>query len=217
MQERTRFPDDDTFPAARAVYDGSMSIHAGDSFEDRTFEDLALTGGSLGRKEFVGCMFVRCQLGGAELDGCHFERCRFKSCDLGVASIADARLIETRFEDCRLGGIDWMTARSLVFSVGFERCDLTHASFVGVDLTDTQFIDCRAIDVAFMDSNLTGCCFDGTTLKDSRFETADFTRADMSGATDLDVEPSTNRFKDTKVSLDAGLAILRKLGVVVGG
>src|SRR6476620_1297891 len=138
-----------------------------DAFDDETFAGVTEAKLDLRGKRFSNCTFEAMNLPDARLDQCVFADCRFVRCDLSMSKLSECSLREVSFEHTKLLGIDWSTARVLVFEVSFHTCVLSYGSFFKRRLRETKLIDCVAHEVDFSAADLTAADFTGTDLRDA--------------------------------------------------
>lgn len=187
-----------------------------DAFEHETIRAGSLQGMRLVGKEFYRCVFEGVQLQETRWADVRLESCVFRDCDLTRANVAGLHLREVRFEGCKLMGIDWSEAAPNP-EVHFEDCNLRYGSFVGLSLRKTTFARCAAPEVNFIDTDLTEADFTGTDLTGSNFRDCTLTKADFRGATGAFLDPSGNRFKATRVSVETAVMVAGSLGMRVEG
>lgn len=80
-------------------------------------------------------------------------------------------------------------------------------------MRDAQITDCEAHEASFAGVDLQGANFAGSVLRGARFVDTNLTKADLSTATNYLINPQDNR--DTKFSIEAALALVSELGVIV--
>lgn len=194
-----------------------MAFAPGTVHEAATFAGLDLRGHTLERVDLVDCTLTDCLLSESKLERCSFEDVTFRGCDLGLVALGDSALRGARFVECKLTGIDWSHAHPLTFEVSFEDCVLDLCSFVGLRLRKLRIEGGRAHDVGFADSDLRDAVFEHVDLAGASFERNDLRGADLSTCANLVLRPDANRLRDTRLPLDAALAHLAELGIVVPG
>ncbi len=195
----------------------SSPLGAETVFEDQRFEALDLRDGLLSGRDFVGCSFVECVFAGAKLESCGFEDCHFEGGELSMLQPHGTRFHGVRFEGCKLLGVDWRQASTFQIDVRFERCQLAYGIFSGLDLRGMKMHACQAREVDFSGARLSAADFCGSDLEGAMFVGADLTQADLSEARHSLLRPSQTKLRKTRLSLQAGLEILRELGVLVPG
>ncbi len=116
-------------------------------YENCDFQRTSFLGAQLGvgRSQFVGCAFNRCDFSGirfnvVEFDKCVFDSCKLEGVDFGASSFADVTFIG------RLGDV-WFRGRDpfLEFSSGpaaqCRKNEMTGVSFAQAELWDVTFSD----------------------------------------------------------------------------
>ena len=201
--------------AARPV-DPSDRVRSCTSLEDETVVDRDLGGLDLAGKDFCRCRFVRVKLAETRWHGARLEDCVFEDCDLTRMQPGDAGLHDVRFLRCKLMGVSW--ERSSPGTVlAFADCDLRYASFVALALRRAPFLRCRAQEASFVDADLQHADFAGTDLTGASFQGADLRDADLSAATGAFVDPSKNRVRGLRVSLETAALLAASFGMRVAG
>jgi fluoroquinolone resistance protein len=188
-----------------------------DSFENETFASLDLQGANLSGKEFYRCTFQSAHLQESRWKESKLEACVFRGCDLTRAQLAHTALRDVRFEGSKLMGIDWSVI-SPNPELAFDECNLRYCSFVGLSMRQTVFARCTALEVNFIDVDLSDADFTGTDLSGSNFRGCTLTRADFQGARGVFIDPATrNRLKATRVPVETAVLVAQTLGMVVAG
>ncbi len=186
-------------------------------FENETFAHLDLQGANLGGKEFYRCTFQSAHLQESRWTGSKLEACVFRGCDLTRAQLTHTALRDVRFEGSKLMGIDW-SAISPNPELAFDECNLRYCSFVGLSLRKTVFARCTALEVNFLDVDLSDTDFTGTDLSGSNFRGCTLTRADLRGTRGVFIDPAAhNRLKATRVPVETAVLIAQTLGMLVAG
>lgn len=182
---------------------------------EEVFTSLDLSGATLVDRSFRGCRFERVRCAEASVCGTIFEDCVFTDCDLTLLQVAGASFRGVEFVRSKLMGIDWTDIRGLAFAVGFDTCVVSHCSFVDRKMHGAVFKDCKAHETNFMGVDLTKAVFDGTDLAGARFMDTVLVDADLSRALNYVVDPRHNRLQRTRFSVEAALALVGELGVIV--
>jgi fluoroquinolone resistance protein len=187
-----------------------------DSFEDEVFAGLDVRGIDLGGKEFVRCTFRDGNLSEVRLRDARLEEVTFVGCDLTRMDPTDARLHGVHLTRCKVMGVPWTTS-SLSPDLMFEDCNLTYASFIKIHLRGARFVRSDLSSVQFVDTDLTDAGFSNSTLAGASFENCNLTRADLSTASGVVLDPAKNRVKDARIAVDAAAALAASLGLRVAG
>jgi uncharacterized protein YjbI with pentapeptide repeats len=186
-----------------------------DEIEDTIFDDNALAACDIRGKYFRDCRFQHLRLAEISLRDCTFEDCIFESCDLTMATVAGAAFHEARFRRTKLMGVDWTDVRGMIFTATFEECNLSHATFAKRKLCGMVLRDCRIHESTFLQVDLRQAVFTGSDLLGTRFLGTDLREADLSTASNYQINPAENRLQKTRFSHEAALALAEQLGVVV--
>ncbi len=184
-------------------------------FDSQTIRDVDLAAVPLAGKSFYNCDFIGLSAMEASLREVVLEDCRFLRCDLTMATLHGASLRGVHFESCKLMGIDWSPAGGLTFQVSYHECILSHCLFTDLRMKALQITNCKATEASFAGVDLSGADFSGSNLEGARFLDANLEGADLSTAENYAIDPEGNRLKDTKVSVEAALALATRFGVVV--
>jgi fluoroquinolone resistance protein len=190
------------------------SLQDDDFFADRTFSDLSLEAADLGGKQLQGCTFRRCKLPESRWEKTKLEDCVFESCDLLRMVPRQLALRGVTFKDSRLMGVDWSDLAPMP-DVRFEKCDLRYDSFVRLRLRATRFVGCLAREASFLETDLTEADFTDTDLQGSTIQGCQLARANFARASHVFFDPQKNRLKDTRLGLEAALAVVQSLGILV--
>ncbi len=193
----------------------TRALDNGTELDGETVEGTLLDGGALEKASFSDCTFVDAVWTRASLRRCLFESCVFRGCDLTMVSPQDTSFRGVRFERCKLMGIDWTKAHQLTFDVVFHDSVLSYCTFDAMPLRGLSMTDCKAVEAVFTEANLTGADFAGTDLTGSTFLHTVLEETDLSLATGYQIDPTTNRLRDTRFSLDGALRSMALLGVRV--
>lgn len=192
----------------------------GEHHERRTFARLTVSPVRLTRLEFVECIFDRCTFAGCELSRCVFTDCIFTNCDLGVATVPYSRFTESRFTGCQLSGIDWTAAGSstlsrLVAMPDFEECLLDYGSFFGLNLHGRAIVGCSARELDLREADASAANLHGTDFSGALFHHTNLTGADLTGASNYDIDPRANVVTKARFSLPEAVSLLRGFEVLI--
>lgn len=184
-------------------------------FEAETFADQNWSGAELRDKTFTRCLFRNLTALEATFEGALVEDCRFEGSDLSMIKVKGASFRSAEFEHCKLMGIDWSGVRGLTFAVSFDSCVLSYSSFIDQRMRKTQFRKCKAHETNFAGVDLTGSNFAGSDLEGARFVGTNLTEVDLATAENYVINPSDNTLRKTRYSMEAALALVSRLGVIV--
>ncbi len=112
-----------------------------------TFEDVAITGGSLAN---------------ARLSGVRVRRATFQGVRMTGADLSSGSVHDTTFNDCRidLGSFRFASLER----VTFEGCRLEEIDFYGADLRSVSFLGCAMVKAVWGEATLTRCEMRGTDI-----------------------------------------------------
>lgn len=188
-------------------------LRRGTGFEGERFQSQDWSGLELEGQVFRACHFQSCRFADARLSGCAFEDCTFEDCDFTSARFDTKALKNVRFLRGKLLGSTWRVTSVLGTTLHFVDCDLSYAFFTHLPTGDYTFEDCRALEIQFEHSDLRCAAFPGTRLDGSAFRQNDLRGTDFSKASGVDLDATSNRLGDTRLSLEAGRDFLGQLGI----
>ncbi len=192
------------------------ALISGDYFESASFVGLELGAIDLSRKEFQSCTFRGVKLPASQWLGTLLEDCTFELCDLTNMLPRGLVARDVRFAECKLLGVDWANAAPHP-RLAFEACDLRYAAFSAMHLRKTPFLRSQITEATFVDVDLTESDFDGSDLAGTSFRECQLQKVDFSGARGLLLDPTKNRVKDARVSLEAAALLAASFGLRVAG
>lgn len=187
-----------------------------DTFENETFDALALEGADLGDREFHGCTFRGAKLGGTRWMRSRLSECVFESCDLTRADFRELSLRDVKFRSCKLMGIDFSPIGDYP-DMSFEECSLRYASFVKLVLRKTLFTGCSILEANLIELDLVDSTFDDCQFAGTRIEQCDLRRVRFRGATGLFIDPAKNRVKGAEVPIESAALLAMTFGMKVTG
>lgn len=202
----------------RSDDDGSRAqarLLAEDEHDDDAFVGISCPKLDLRGKRFTGCTFEGLHAPEAQLESAVFSDCTFVRCDLTMARVAECSFRGASFERSKMMGIDWSLARDLIFDVSFDTCILSYGSFVKRRMREVRIVGCTAHETDFSEADLTSADFSRTDLRDARFSRTNLTRANLSSAEHYRIDPTENTLKGTRFSVEAAMALVATLGIVV--
>ncbi|MDZ4888760.1 pentapeptide repeat-containing protein [Escherichia coli] len=175
-----------------------------------------LNEGELSGVNYYNCIFERIQLDNFKFRDCEFEKCHFVNCSIKNLKLNFFKLIDCEFKDCLLQGVN---AADIMFPCTFSlvSCDLRFVDFIGLRLQKSIFLSSRFRDCLFEETDLRKSDFTGSAFNNTEFRHSDLSHCDFSMTEGLDINPEINRILSIKIPQEAGLKILKRMGVVVGG
>lgn len=192
----------------------------GTAYQDERFLRLTAHDRRFSEIEFANCTFERCAFARCVFYRCSFTDCRFNVCDLSGVEAPNSRFAGVRFTGSRLTGIDWTVAgdstlSKLLLSLDFEECVLNYSSFFGMNLAGRTITRCTAHDVDLREADLTGASLTRTDFERALFRATNLSRADLTDATNYDIDPTVNTVSRARFSLPEALSLLRGFDVIV--
>lgn len=185
-----------------------------DLFEDEEISGLDLSQVSLSDKQFVGCTFFRSNLNEARLAGVRLSDCTLEDCDMTAVRPQGMKAQEVRFVRCKMVGVEWTELAAFPL-VEFHECLLRYAMFLALDLRRTPFLKCDVREGSFVRVDLTEADFEGTNLTGTSFEQCQLRKADFTEAIGAFLNPSKNRVKDARISMESAALLAIALGMHV--
>ncbi len=191
------------------------------TFDSCQFEKLDFAGGSLIDKCFYSSVFIDCKLSDCDINDSQFRDCQFINCDLSLSRFINTGLHSVKFTNCVLRGIDWTTIlwtkqfskKRAPFPVSFHACMLNYSIFIGLDLYAAVFSDSTLKEVSFEDTNLERADFSNVNLQDAIFLNTVLKHADLSSATNYNINGAVNSIEGAKFSFPGAMDLIYALGV----
>jgi uncharacterized protein YjbI with pentapeptide repeats len=103
----------------------------------------------------------------------------------------------------------------MFLSLKFKKCLIDTSNFSDLDLKNTLFQECVIRDTYFTTTNLTGSNFEGSDLRGSTFHNTILCKANLQGAINYSIDPSTNKLKKAKFSTPEVLNLLNHLDIII--
>jgi uncharacterized protein YjbI with pentapeptide repeats len=100
-------------------------------------------------------------------------------------------MLGLHFEDCN----------SFLLELHFEECMLNLSSFYQLSLKNTMFKTCSLQEVDFTECNLTKAQFSACDLLSAIFYRTILEAADLSSASNFNIDPENNRIQKAKFAL----------------
>ncbi|HCQ18645.1 MAG TPA: pentapeptide repeat-containing protein [Dermacoccus sp.] len=191
-----------------------------------------------------GERFVEVDFYERDLDGARFVDCRFTACDFTEKNLVDVTFEGCALFDCRFN--DTTLERVAFTGATLSGCSFAMTTLDGCKLTGSTFADCgwrhttivggHWAMVTMRQQKLDGLDFTGARLSDADLSESSLRRtvfadADLSGATlrgadlrDADlrgarvdgIDLAQARFAQTRMDVDAALAVAAAQGIVIG-
>lgn len=135
--------------------------------------------------------------------------------DLDITTIEDFQE-KSSYEACRFIGLDFTAVKvsqSKFLDCTFEECNLSNCSLVDTVLNGVSFYNCKLLGLHFEYANAFGFSFEGSHLLSAHFERSDLSRADLTGVSELTLDPEFNSMKDAKIQFAQLPGLLVKYGL----
>jgi uncharacterized protein YjbI with pentapeptide repeats len=192
------------------------SLTAGETFDDQVFEGLDLSDFDFSGKDFTRCTFRNLKLQQTRWPRARLEDCIFEGCDLTQMQPLDVGAHGVRFKGCKLMGVEW-TKASLNPRLEFEECSLRYASFVDTHLRRTPFLRCNLVEASFIGTDLSEADFSSSDLTGATFQGSSLLKADLRQTKGLFLDPTKNRVKGARISMEAAALLATSFGMRVAG
>jgi fluoroquinolone resistance protein len=173
-------------------------------FENETFRDIDLSKHAIGPVEYEKCTFLHCDLSAADLSNAKFLECAFMNSDLSNAKTAKTVLRDLEFKECKLLGIHFDQCNTFLLSMNVDQCKADFASFCKLALRKTRFRNSSFQEADFTGADLTGSSFDHCDLTRATFAGSILEKVDFRTAYNFSIDPERNRLRKAKFSI-AGL------------
>jgi uncharacterized protein YjbI with pentapeptide repeats len=182
---------------------------------DRTFNKLSFREQPLEAGEYDHCQFSDCDF--SELDLMHFKfiDCTFLTCNFSLAKTNGTSFQQAIFKGCKLLGIRFDLCKPFNLSFTFEGCNLEHSTFYNLKIKKTTFRDCVLRSVDFSGCDLSSSTLLRCDLADATITGCNLEKADFRGSFYYRLDPSANKIKKAKFSLDGLPGLLAQYDIVV--
>jgi len=182
---------------------------------DHQFDKVDFKATPLQAGEYENCVFLNCDLSGADLSGLIFIACRFKDSNLSMARLGRASFREVVFEGCKMVGLHFEDALPFLVPPEFINCDLGVSSFVEVKLPGVRFSHCQLQEVDFTGAHLAGAIFEKSDLHRAVFSGTHLEKADFRSALHYSIDPTRNKVRKARFSLDGAIGLLDQFNVII--
>jgi len=167
--------------------------------------------------EFEQCQFIECDFSHSQFSNCRFIDCEFINCNLSDLSWNYSSLEGVDFKGCKLNSIVWGQVNwpqlALTAPVSFKDCELSHSSFFELQLKALTMTSCFAKDVDFRHANLAQSNFSDTDFRDSLFHQTNLRKANFVGATQFNIDITSNDVSNAKFERLEALNLLTGLDI----
>ncbi len=197
-----------------------MEIKYGNEYEERTFENLKLSGELFKKYKFTGCRFINCSFEDCELNQCSFSSCVFEKCQIiSLKANNDSQIQFTEFVSCQLIGINW---EDLLPSVKFANpikkmtgCILKYNTFSKINFRKFTFSSNEIYDSMFAECQLTESNFTSCKLDKTEFFKCNLQKSDFREANGYQIDIMTCRMANAVFSFPEVINLLNGLGIQI--
>ncbi|MFH2021518.1 MAG: pentapeptide repeat-containing protein [archaeon] len=184
--------------------------------DEKVFENLKCTGAALKSSSFTDCSFINCDLSSCDFTDCRLSGCKFHGCNLSLVKLDGATLSDVIFEECKLVGINFTKCNSkFFFTPHFSKCTISSSNFSDIKAPKIEFTACKIEITDFINSDLSGGNFKKSSLKGCIFHNTNLMKADFTGASEYDIDPTANKIKKAKFSLPEATRLLTALDIII--
>jgi uncharacterized protein YjbI with pentapeptide repeats len=184
--------------------------HSEQTFASQDFTEVSFRG-----QYYDDCHFVNCDFTNADFSQSSFENCSFENCNLNTIKVVNTKWQDIRFRHCRLSGIDFDDVSKMLFAVSFESCQLTYSHFKGLKIPKTRFLNSEIKECDFVEVDLSGSWFTGSSLADSNFEHCNLSKVDFRQSHGYAFDPWSNQIKKARFSSPEVLALLSQFDIEI--
>jgi uncharacterized protein YjbI with pentapeptide repeats len=167
------------------------------------------------KMEYEGVTFENEDFSDNDLSGILFIECTFKGCNLSNAILRKTTFREVSFSDCKMLGLHFEDCTPFFVPPVFNHCQLNLSTFTECKLPGISFRNCILEEVDFTSADLSGANFDGCDLQKAVFEHTDLSKADLRHAFHYLIDPTRNKVKKARFSLEGTPGLLAYFGVVI--
>jgi uncharacterized protein YjbI with pentapeptide repeats len=178
--------------------------------QDQEFSGLDIAWKRFELAEYEGCVFSNCVFVETDFTACEFVECHFLDCDLSNAIIKKTAFKVVSFINCKLLGLKFNLTNPFLREFRFTNCVLNYSSFYQMPLKGLQLNGCQLREVDFVEADLSGSTFANCDLAGALFENTVLSKADLSTARNIELDPDENQVRGLKVSQENLSGLLTK-------
>jgi uncharacterized protein YjbI with pentapeptide repeats len=183
--------------------------------EDKNFEKENYSDSIFEIGEYENCKFIGCDFSNVDLKNCIFDSSVFIDCNLTNVKLKNTTFSDHLFVNCKLLGLHFDDCKEFGFAANFENCNLNLASFFKRKIKGTKFKNCSLHEVDFTEADLSLCLFDNCDFRLATFENTNIEKADFRSSMNYRINPSTNKIKKAKFSLQGVIGLLDQYDIVI--
>ena len=183
--------------------------------QDEQFDKIDFSKKPLNFEEYDGCTFQACDFSNVYLGSVDFINCQFINCNMSMAKIGSTSFKEVSFTKCKLLGVNFTDSNPFLLSLRFNDCVLDLSNFYDLPAKKTIFDNCSLKEVDFTQTNLSAAIFRNCDLHMAQFDRTILEKADLRGSVNYQIDPSDNRVKGARFSVDQVLGLLYKYKIKV--
>jgi len=178
------------------------------TYVKENFQNIQYLQQNLRDREYTNCIFKKCIFDNCDLSNSIFIDCLFLDCNLSNTKINNCSFQEVVFEKCKLLGIRFATIDTLLITWIFKESIITICDFSYLDIKESKFLKCEMKEVDFINTNLIGADFNGSSLPLCKFHNTNLEKANFLGALNYYINPIENKLKQAKFSYPDVLSLL---------
>ncbi len=183
----------------------------------KRFDTIDFTTAPLPTGQYEDCTFINCNFSGTNLSQMIFQDCTFMECNLSLAALGDTRLLGVSFTQCKLLGLHFEHCRKTGLEILFDHCVANLSSFYQLSLKQTRFTGTSLQEADFTEADCSGVRFDQCDLHLAVFDHTNLEKADFSTAVHYSIDPTINKIKKAKFSLQGLPGLLHRFDIDISG
>jgi fluoroquinolone resistance protein len=183
--------------------------------EGEIFDKIDFRIEQLPKGEYDSCQFKNCDFSNGDFSGIIFLDCTFVSCNLSMVKMTKTTFSNVLFKDSKLLGTVFNQCNSIGITFKFEDCFLDNSSFYQLKIRNTLFKNTRLHDVDFTETDLISAVFMNCDLNNVKFENTLLEKADFRTSYNYILDPTRNRIKKAKFSLNEVVGLLSQFNIEI--
>ncbi|MEP0366297.1 MAG: pentapeptide repeat-containing protein [Cyclobacteriaceae bacterium] len=184
-------------------------------FDEEHFKSQDFSTNPLVKGEYEGCVFLGCKFTRGNLTDVNFIDCEFVDCDLSNVKLSNTAFKNVSFKSCKMLGLHFEDCNKFLLEMRFENCTLDLSSFYQLSLKSTVFKNCSLQEVDFTESDFSRGQLINCDLASAVFDRTNLQSADLSSATNFNIDPENNNIKKAKFALGELQGLLNKYDILV--
>ena len=183
--------------------------------QDQVFSGVDYTSSVFEPAEYENCRFINCNFTENNLSKITFIDCVFEGCNLSTANISGTSFQDIQFINCKMLGLHFEDCNPFLLSMSFDHCILNLCSFYKLKLKESRFNNCSLQEADFTEADLSGAVFNESNFAGAKFDHTNLEKADLRTAVQYSINPSVNKIKKAKFSVDGIRGLLDQYDIVI--